>query len=68
MQPKPSLSVLSEAYAAKLATSGVPETQRRYDEMFHGCVLRSAMVRAATTAIEAIGGWLQQLHEVRYEH
>lgn len=48
-----------EAYAQKLTAAGVPVSLRRYDGMIHGFLQLSAMVSAATTAIEEIAGWLR---------
>lgn len=49
-----------EDYAAKLTKAGVNVTLRRYDGMIHGFLQLSAMVSAATTAIEDIATWLKQ--------
>jgi acetyl esterase len=49
-----------EALAARLAQAGVPTTQVRYDDMFHGFFSMGAMIDAARRAVAEAAAAVKQ--------
>ena len=49
-----------DAYAARLATAGVPVTHRRFPGQVHGFVTNGRVIRAAETALDEIAAALKE--------